>query len=70
MKIDSWPKKYPIYENDSEIKNIFLYDTEGIEKSNKDGNDINSLLLKIQEFLTINEKINAIWYCVSGNRLD
>ena len=70
MKIDSWPKKYPIYENDSEIKNIFLYDTEGIEKSNKDGNDMNSHFSKIKEFLDKNEKINAIWYCINGNRLD
>ena len=30
MKIDSWPKKYPINEDDSPFDNINLYDTEGI----------------------------------------
>ena len=71
MKIDSWPKKYPINEDDSPIKNINLYDTEGIEKSCKDGNDINSHFLKVKKFLEDkNNKINALWYCVNGNRLD
>ena len=71
MKIDFWPKKYPIYEDDSPIKNINLYDTEGIEKSCKYGNDINSHFLKVKKFLEDkNNKINALWYCVNDNRLD
>ena len=71
MKIDSWPKKYPINEKDSPIKRIYLYDSEGIEKANNDGNDINSHFLKVQDFINNNENtINAIWYCVNGNRLD
>ena len=70
MKIDLWPKKYPINNDDSTIKNIFLYDTEGIEKSNNKGNDINSHFLKIKNFITEHGNINAIWYCISSNRLD
>ena len=71
MKIDSWPKKYPINEKDSPIKRIYLYDSEGIEKANNDGNDINSHFLKVQDFINNNDNtINAIWYCVNGNRLD
>ena len=73
MKIDNWPKKYPINEDDSPFDNIKLYDTEGIEKSNKEGNDIESHFKKIKKFIAkqeIFDNINAIWYCVSGNRLD
>ena len=73
MKIQLWPKKYPISEDDSPIENINLYDTEGIEKSTKEGNDIESHFKKIKKFIIkqeIFDNINAIWYCVSGNRLD
>ena len=71
MKIDSWPKKYPINGKDSPIKRIYLFDYEGIEKANNDGNDINSHFLKVQDFINNNDNtINAIWYCVNGNRLD
>ena len=73
MKIKLWPKKYPISENDSPIENINLYDTEGIEKSKKEGNDIESHFKKIKKFIITQEifdNINAIWYCISGNRLD
>ena len=73
MRIDLWPKKYPINEEDSPIENINLYDTEGIEKTNKEGNDIESHFKKIKNFIfeqELIENINAIWYCISGNRLD
>ena len=50
MKIDIWPKKYPIHENDTHIQNIFLYDTEGIEKTSKDNNDIESHFSKNKRF--------------------
>ena len=35
QKIDNWPKKYPVSKNDSDIRGINLYDTEGIEKKEK-----------------------------------
>ena len=73
MRIDKWPKKYPLNEDDSPFDNINLYDTEGIEKSNKEGNDIESHFKKIKNFIVKQEifnNINAIWYCISGNRLD
>ena len=63
MKIDYWPKKYPINEDDSPFDNIKLYDTEGIEKSNKEGNDIESHFKKIKKFIAkqeIFDNINAI----------
>ena len=42
----------------------------GIEKTNKDDNDIDSHFLKIKDFFSNNKEINALWYCVTGNRLD
>ena len=73
QKIDKWPKKYPVNENDTNIKGINLFDTEGIEKCGE--NDYNKHLEKIIQFIhsedtEIKEKMNAIWYCINSNRLD
>ena len=70
---EGWPKKYPVFQSDTDIKGINLYDTEGIEK--KGENDFKNHLDKIVEFihspdLNLKEKINAIWYCINSNRLD
>ena len=73
QKIDEWPKRYPIKENDSNIVGINLYDTEGIEKTGENG--FKNHLDKIVDFihspkLNLKDKINAIWYCINNNRLD
>jgi predicted GTPase len=73
QKIDKWPKKYPVNVNDTNIKGINLFDTEGIEKCGE--NDYNKHLEKIIQFIhsddtEIKEKMNAIWYCINSNRLD
>ena len=47
MPIDGWTKKYPVNEKDSEIKNINLWDTEGIEYSRKQKNDQENHLEKV-----------------------
>ena len=60
MKIEIQPKKYPVNENDTHIQNTFLYDTVGIEKTNKDDNDIDSHFLKIKDFFSNNKEINAL----------
>ena len=70
---EGWPKKYPVFQSDTDIRGINLYDTEGIEK--KGENDFKNHLDKIVEFihspdLNLKEKINAIWYCINSNRLD
>ena len=70
---EGWPKKYPVFQSDTDIKGINLFDTEGIEK--KGENDFKNHLDKIVEFihspdLNLKEKINAIWYCINSNRLD
>ena len=70
---EGWPKKYPVFQSDTDIKGIYLYDTEGIEK--KGENDFKNHLDKIVNFihspdLNLKEKINAIWYCINSNRLD
>ena len=70
---EGWPKKYPVFQSDTDIKGINLYDTEGIEK--KGENDFKNHLDKIVDFihspeLNLKEKINAIWYCINSNRLD
>ena len=73
QKIDEWPKRYPIKENDSNIVGINLYDIEGIEKTGENG--FKNHLDKIVDFihspkLNLKDKINAIWYCINNNRLD
>lgn len=73
QKIDNWPKKYPVSQNDTDIVGINLYDTEGIEKTGK--NSFKNHLDTIVDFIhsphsNLKEKINAIWYCINNNRLD
>ena len=73
--IDGWKQKYPITEDDSDIKGLNLWDTEGIEFSKKNKNDIENHLNKINNiiqnnFVIPNEQINCLWYCVNGNRLE
>ena len=73
QKIDNWPKKYPVSENDSDVNGINLYDTEGIEKTGK--NEFKKHLDTIIDFIhspetNLKDKINAIWYCINNNRLD
>ena len=75
MKIDNWPKRYPILDDDGIKFPIYIFDTEGIEKTVGGNNDINTHLEKVMSFITSSEtkldnKINAIWYCISGNKLD
>ena len=73
--IDEWKKKYPIEEDDSDIKGLNIWDTEGIEFSKKNQNDIehhqNKINNIIQNNITIpNNQINCLWYCINGNRLE
>jgi len=73
--IEGWKRKYPITEDDSEIKGLNLWDTEGIEFSKKNKNDIENHLSKINDiiqknFEIPNEQINCLWYYVNGNRLE
>ena len=75
QKINEWPKKYPVNPGDTEIKGINIYDTEGIEKTDEGNNDLNTHLNRIATFISnpdtkLNEKMNIIWYCISGNKLD
>ena len=75
QSIDGWKQKYPITEDDSDIKGLNLWDTEGIEFSKKNKNDIENHLNKINNiiqnnFEIPNEQINCLWYCVNGNRLE
>ncbi len=75
QKIEGFIKKYPINEEDCDIKNLNLWDTEGIEFSDLNNNDIKTHLKKIKNYITShleipNEQINCIWYCVNGNRLE
>ena len=70
---EGWPKKYPVSEDDTDIKGINLYDTEGIEKTGENG--FNNHLSAIVNFIhspekDLKNKINAIWYCINSNRLD
>ena len=72
-----WPKKYPVNKNDTNIKWLEIYDTEGIENvSNSDHsntNDIDNHLKKVLKYITDNidvqeKRIDVIWYCISGSR--
>lgn len=67
QKIEGFLKKYPINCKDTDVKGINLWDTEGIEFSNKNQNDIENHKKKIKEHIdkhkTIpNEQINCLWY--------
>ena len=75
QRIEGFLKKYPINDEDTNVKGIYLWDTEGIEFSNKNKNDIETHKTKIKEYIdkhkTIpNEQINCLWYCVNGARLE
>ena len=75
QKIEGFLKKYPIKSEDTKVKGINLWDTEGIEFSNKNENDIEShkkrILEHIDKLKTIpNEQINCLWFCVNGPRLE
>lgn len=75
QEIENWPKKYPVNPNDTSLQGINIYDTEGIEKTSEKNNDINAHLNRIATFISnpdtkLNEKMNIIWYCISGNKLD
>ena len=73
--IDIWPKKYPENENDSKIKWINLFDTEGIECGKDNGNDLENHFKKLEDYfkknvIDLDKQINMIWYCVHGNKLE
>ena len=75
QKIEGFLKKYPIKSEDTKVKGINLWDTEGIEFSNKNQNDIEShkkrIIEHIDKLKTIpNEQINCLWFCVNGPRLE
>ena len=74
MHIEGWTKKYPINEEDTELKKINLWDTEGIELSNDNNNDQNNHLKKVIKHINShksipNEQINCIWFCINGKTL-
>jgi hypothetical protein len=52
---EGWPKKYPVNKEDTNIKWLEIYDTEGIEivssSDNKNTNDIDNHLSKILEYM-------------------
>ena len=71
MLIDGWTKKYPVNEKDTKIKNINLWDTEGIEYSQEQKNDqenhINKVINHINNHKSIpGQQINCIWFCIHG----
>ena len=73
--IKFWPKKYPEKENDSSIKWIKLFDTEGIECGKVNGNDLENHFKKVENYfkknaIDLDKQINMIWYCVHGNKLE
>ena len=76
QKIDGFSRVYPIDEDDSDdLKGFYLRDTEGIEFSNENNNDIETHKKKIIEIVeqnisNPNSQINCIWYCINGNRLE
>jgi len=76
QKIDGFSKIYPINEDDSDDLNGFYFtDTEGIEFSNENNNDIETHKKKIIDIVennisNPNSQINCIWYCINGNRLE
>ena len=76
QKIDGFSKVYPIENDDSDdLIGFYLRDTEGIEFSNENNNDIESHKNKIIEIIEKNihkpnSQINCIWYCLNGNRLE
>ena len=68
--IEGW-KKYPIEENDSDIKGLNIWETEGIVFSRKNKNDLENDLKKIKDIINNHidiphEQINCLWYCING----
>ena len=75
QKIEGWTRKYPISNEDTDIKGLNLWDTEGIEITDENNNDIiqhkNKVISHIREHSEIpNQQINCLWYCINGNRLE
>ena len=78
---EGWPKKYPVNKDDTNIKWLEIYDTEGIEivsnssSHNINSNDIDNHLKKVLQYINDNQnnpekRIDAIWYCISGCRFE
>ena len=76
---EGWPKKYPVNKDDTKIKWLEIYDTEGIEivsnSDNANTNDIDNHLKKVLKYINDNinvpeKRIDAIWYCISGCRFE
>lgn len=74
-----WPKKYPINKDDTNIKWLEIYDTEGIEtvshSDDKNTNDVDNHLKKVLKFINDNiknpeKRIDTIWYCINGCRFE
>lgn len=70
--IKGWIKKYPINEKDTKLKNIYLWDTEGIEYSQDQKNDLQNHLQKVLNHINDHksirqEQINCIWFCINGH---
>ena len=66
QKIDGWTKIYPISEEDSDTKGLNLWDTEGIQFSNEENNDIENHQNNINNIIeenkdSPNKQINCIW---------
>ena len=76
QKIDGFTRVYPIDEDDSDdLNGFYLRDTEGIEFSDENNNDIETHKNKIIDIVenniyNPNSQINCIWYCINGNRLE
>ena len=71
MSIQGWIKKYPINDKDTIYKNIYLWDTEGIEYSQDQKNDQQNHLQKVLDHINKNksiphQQINCIWFCING----
>lgn len=79
--VEGWPKKYPVNKDDTNIKWLEIYDTEGIEivsnssSHNINLNDIDNHLKKVFQYINDNQnnpekRIDAIWYCINGCRFE
>ena len=68
-RISEW-KRYPLNDNDSEYKGIYLYDSIGIEAGN-----ISQHLDLVNKFVEMNKsetekQINCIWFCIHKSKFD
>ena len=71
MNIEGWIKRYPINEEDTKLKKINLWDTEGIFYSCKEANNQENHLQKVVNHIrkyksNSNEQINCLWFCING----